>query len=103
MEPAHVDGSLEPQRGCERDGHGHQEVAGQPVFLLPPVDVGRRHGFPVVGEVVGDQAELRLQVGILENVAPLASVCAGRVLHQQPDVARAGLLEVHAVRRVVDG
>ena len=47
----------------------------------------------MVGQVVRDHAEVRLQVRILEEVPPLPPIRAGGVLHDQRDPA-AGLLEV---------
>ena len=93
---------LQAELQGERHRDLHEEVFGQAVLAAPPLDPGRRHRLAVVGEVVGDHAELAGERRVLEDVAPLSTVAAGGVLEEERD-ARTVLLEVDPIHDGVDG
>ena len=78
-----------------------EEREREPVRLAPPRDTVRWQRLPVVGQVPGDHAEALGDLRVLEQVAPLLAVGAGRVLEQERHALPA-LLEVDAVAQARD-
>ena len=84
-----------------RDGHHrlHIGVGGEPVHLPP--EAFRRRGLAVPGQVEGDDAEARRHLRVVQYMAVLPPVAAGRVQAEQRR-ARPRFLEIEPVRAPAD-
>ena len=96
---AHDDGAVEA-KGL---GHPHHQpgIAGGGQAILLGLPAGGRAGFAVARHVEGDAAEAAGDVGVVQQVPPLAAVAAGGVQQQQRH-ALAGFLDIDPVRPALD-
>src|SRR5262245_52071356 len=86
--------SLEPEREPHRADHGDIGGGGEAIFLEPPA-VGRCRA-AVIGQVEGDDAKAPDELAVVEQMAVLPAVGAGRVQAEKGQ-AGAGLLDEDAV------
>ena len=93
---AHEDRTVESespgQRHRQRSGKGCSEA----IFFRPPFRADWRQRLAVKRQIVGDQAEMIGDFPTFEEMSPLRTMSAGRVLQQHRN-AGARLLKVNAV------
>jgi hypothetical protein len=92
-------GLLQLERLPDRSDHGEVRFRRQAVLRQPPAVGWRRAA--VVGQVEGDDPEAIRHLLVVEQVAILPAVGAGRMQAQQRDAA-AGFLDEDAVHEPVD-
>ena len=93
---ADIDSLLNLERLRHRLDEINSEALRQRIALSPPGLAERRQRLAVIRQIVGDEAELRGQFLVFEDVAPLTSIAARRVLHENGR-SFAGLLEIDAI------